>query len=244
MNRPNSGWKTGSVSSSLQYVSIWKSSALRKHLYLETVCKSGTHPPCLLSASSFASASRMSACRKDNFTFRRSSSKTTTRYSIYNCHELRGRQKAMLVLPRLPIAEHPSPCLLRAARLREVAASNEFCAVSDGSTTVWHTSIPHCRTRSALFLASGHASGVPTALPKLSPCHACKLLAKAYKSPIFLECWRPVLQSPGRLRRYSLHKKSLGLVVLVMMAPLIDRFHSMPVSYQKFKKAERYSNRS
>ena len=146
INRPNSGWKTGSVSSLLQYVSMWKSTAPREHLYLETACRSGTHPPCLLSASSFASASRMSACRKDNLTFRRSFSNATTRYSIYNCHELLGRYKARLILPHLPIAKHLSLCLLRAARSQEVAASNESRVVSGQSTTVWHTSIPHWRT--------------------------------------------------------------------------------------------------
>ena len=146
MNPPNSGWKTGSVSSSLQYVSTLESSSLCKHPYLEIVCNSGTHPPCLLSASSFASASRMSACRKDNFTFRRSSSKATTRYSIYHCHELRSCQKTMVFLPHLPTTKHPSPCLLLAARLREVAVSNEFRAVIDKCITRWHTSIPHWRT--------------------------------------------------------------------------------------------------
>ncbi len=134
INRPNSGWKTGRVSSSLSKISMGKSLALHTHLYLETVCKSGTQPPCLLSASSFASASRISACRKDNLTFRRSSLKTTTKYSIYSDYELSGRQKAILVLPRRPIAKRLFLCLLRAAILREVATNNEFPFITDDST--------------------------------------------------------------------------------------------------------------
>lgn len=136
MNRPNSGWNTGRVSSSLSKISMGRSPAMHILLYLDTVCKSGTQPPCLLSASSFASASRMSACRKDNLTFRRPSSKATTRYSIYSAYELNGRQKAILVLPRRPIAKRLFPCLLRAARLLEVATNNEFPYITGNPTTV------------------------------------------------------------------------------------------------------------
>ena len=146
MNRPNSGWKTGSVSPSLLHVSVQEHSALCEHLYLETARNSGTQPPCLLSASSFASASRISAWRKDNLTFRRSSSKATTRYSIYDFHELYGHPKGSLGSPRLPIAERLFLYLWRAARWQEAAATNEFRVVLSNPVTLSNTSIPHCRT--------------------------------------------------------------------------------------------------
>ena len=112
MNLPNSGWKTG----------------IALPLLL-TACRSGTHPPCLLNASSAARAVRMSACLKDSLTLRRSSSKATTRYSISSPQR---RASLSLFLARFQIA---SNC-----------------------------SIPHCRTWSAFFLASGQFRGVPRAL--------------------------------------------------------------------------------
>ena len=112
INLPNSGWKIGIASP-----------------WFFTAWRSGTQPPCLLSASSSARALRMSACLRDSLTFRRFSSKATTRYSISSPH-----RRASLSLPfaRFQIA---SSC-----------------------------SIPHWRTWSAFFLASGQSRGVPRAL--------------------------------------------------------------------------------
>ena len=114
INLPNSGWNIGIASS-----------------WFFTGWRAGTQPPCLLSASSSARALRMSACLRDSLTFRRFSSKATTRYSISSPH-----RRASLSLPfaRFQIA---SSC-----------------------------SMPHCRTWSAFFLASGQFRGVPKALTR------------------------------------------------------------------------------
>lgn len=52
--------------------------------YFTTPCAmSGTPPPCLSSSSSLAKASRISACRRESLTSFFSSSKETTKYSIF-----------------------------------------------------------------------------------------------------------------------------------------------------------------
>ena len=78
----------------------------RAPLHLATCWRSGTQPPCLHSASSFASDSRISACRKDSFTFRDSSSKTTTRYSTCAIHKLLGMARQHGNIRLVPPAQH------------------------------------------------------------------------------------------------------------------------------------------
>lgn len=83
MKRPNSGWKMGNGSTSLPTISEYL--LIQEYiLYFITKWGSGTHPPCLHRASSFANASRISAWRRESLTFRLSSWKATTRYSTYN----------------------------------------------------------------------------------------------------------------------------------------------------------------
>ena len=166
MNRPNSGWKIGSGSVFLFQFSFlqYPASILP---YRATSWRSGTQPPWLDRASSFANDSRISACRKESFTLRDLSSKATTRYSICDMHERSGLQTSWACRPHLPIVKHRALCPWLVAISRGVATrtmSRPIYAVSVIKRV--HTSIPHSLTCPAYFFASGHSSGVPVALKK------------------------------------------------------------------------------
>lgn len=152
------------VSSVSQSVQAAQDSSKRSYFDSPTA-RSGTPPPCLRSSASLASAARMSACLSESFTSLFSSSKFTTRYSIWpTCQHYPTDIPAILpylVSPQQGIALLAF-CVAPDSQKLLLSASEP--AHIPCVPRVLYTSMPHLRTWLAFSLASGQSSGVPMAL--------------------------------------------------------------------------------
>lgn len=156
---------------------IWTQHTCREGRYCFSAPRtmSGTPPPCFNSSASLAKAARISACRKESLTSFFSSSKVTTRYSICEFDLLADRPSKDISESR-SLTSSPHKSASRSLPFaRRHMASNCFGPLCQSPfiRSQWPmqssdfsklTSIPHSRTWSATFLASGHSNGVPTAL--------------------------------------------------------------------------------
>ena len=140
MKRPNSGWKTGAVLPSLL---CWPRA------------RSGTPPPCFSSSASLAKASRMSACRSESLTFSFSSSKATTRYSIFGqVSTITPEGTPALTIPRHPRAMHHAPCPWHYSRLQVVAKAKIRCRAYALFVALTYLLFPSLRDRMSAFFSS------------------------------------------------------------------------------------------